>query len=198
MAADRAGGDREPQREQKHPDEWERDLNPDYMEGQNIGAEDAERERNVRSAYDRKDVHRHLADAFTDDELKRIPVLPEGERLQQGATYLDLAGQRPHEFTALGDMSAGEGNRYVPKDEVPYPLWNRLSARRNRRAEPGGGATQPPRRSARPGRAPVAAPSRTTGTPLTSTCWMPTEVCTGSSKVARSQTVFGSKSVRSA
>jgi len=118
-------GDRLPQREQKHPDEWERDLNPNYMAGQNIGRESDERERNAPSAYDRKDVHRRLSD-LGDDELKRIPVLPEGARLQQGATYVDLADERPREFTATGEMSAGERNLYVPKDQVDYTLWNRL------------------------------------------------------------------------
>ena len=44
----------------------------------------------------------------------------------------------------------------------------------------------------------MGVPSRSTGTPFTITCTMPTLTCTGSSNVARSQTVFGSKMVKSA
>jgi hypothetical protein len=61
-----------------------------------------------------------------DDELKQVPVLADGDRLQQGATYVDLYEQPRHEFTARGDMLAQPGNAYVPKDRVPYQVWNRL------------------------------------------------------------------------
>lgn len=114
-----------PQRERKHPEEWAGDLEPDHMAGQNIGEMAAEREKGLPTAYDVKEVHRSLR-GFTDDDLKSIPVLPEGSRLQQGATYLDLSDARREEFTATGDMEAESGKRYVPKDEVPYPIWNRL------------------------------------------------------------------------
>ncbi len=63
----------------------------------------------------------------TDDELKRIPVVPAGQRLKQGATYLDLSDPARREFTASAGMGAGRANHFVPKDEVPYSLWNRLS-----------------------------------------------------------------------
>jgi len=104
-----------------HPDEYERDLNPDRLAGQNIGGT----ERRFISAHDWKEVHRTLSE-FADDELEQIPLIAEGERLQQGATYLDLNDRQRREFTATGDMRAGSGDRIVPKDEVPYPLWNRL------------------------------------------------------------------------
>ncbi len=114
-----------PQREKKHPDEWERDLNPDRMEGQNVGPVSSDRERGDRTAFDVKPLHRVMRD-WPDEELKRIPVLEEGTRLQQGATYLDLRDPERGEFTAMGDMAAGPRDAYVPKDEVPYPTWNRL------------------------------------------------------------------------
>lgn len=114
-----------PQTEVKHPPEWERDLNPDHMAGQNVGGRADDREQGLRTAYDVKPLHRRMNE-WEDDDLKRIPVLPEGQRLQQGATYLDLAEPERGEFTAMGDMAAGEGNVYVPKDQVPYSLWNRL------------------------------------------------------------------------
>ncbi|HUP27694.1 MAG TPA: hypothetical protein VM409_04605 [Chloroflexia bacterium] len=38
-----------------------------------------------------------------------------GSRLEQNATYIDLAELEPGEFTAKGDMVAGRKNRHVPK-----------------------------------------------------------------------------------
>lgn len=112
-----------PQTERKHPDQWEGDLNPDRMAGQNIG--DTVEPRH-RTAYDRKDVHRTLHSDFRDDELRAIPILEEGERLKQGAHYMDLHDPERREFTATGDMSSTREAWIVPKDDVPYSLWNRL------------------------------------------------------------------------
>ena len=56
----------------------------------------------------------------------------------------------------------------------------------------------PQRRRTRPGRAPVALPSRYTCTPLTQTPTIPAEGWCGASGVARSPTVAGSNSTRSA
>lgn len=114
-----------PQTEVKHPEEWQRDLNPDHMAGQNIGMHSADREQGLPTAYDLKSVHRSLQ-GFQDDDLKQFSVVPEGGRLQQGATYIDLNDPERTEFTATGDMEAGRDNCYVPKSEVPYPIWNRL------------------------------------------------------------------------
>ena len=114
-----------PQNQDKHPQEWEDDLNPDRMAGQNIGPQSADRERGLQTAYDLRNVHRSLQQ-FEDDDLKRIPVVPTGARLQQGATYIDLNDPDREEFTAMGDMQADSGSCYVPKSEVPYPVWNRL------------------------------------------------------------------------
>jgi hypothetical protein len=113
----------EPQARSKHPEEWERDLNPDRMAGQNIGGAAEAREREARTAYDVKPVHRAL-DGFNDDELKQIPVLDPGTRLRQGATYLELGRG---EFTATGEMSVEPGQYVVPKDRVHYETWNRLT-----------------------------------------------------------------------
>lgn len=115
-----------PQTEKKHPKEWEGDLNPNRMAGQNIGEIASEDERGSANARDVKDVHRSLSQEFGDDELRQIPIVQEGERLQQGARYLDLRDADRREFTATGDMSAAGESRLVPKDEVPYSLWNRL------------------------------------------------------------------------
>ena len=109
----------------QHPEEWRRDLNPDALAGQNIGAAGPQAAKQAATAYEVKEVHRQFH-GFSDDELKRIPILPQGARLEQGATYVDLQDPRLDEFTATGDMAAGPNNWYVPKREVDYQLWNRL------------------------------------------------------------------------
>ena len=83
-------------------------------------------DQSLRTAFDVKEVHRTLRDEFTDDELRGIPIISEGQRLQQGGIYIDLNDPDRREFTATGDMSAGPRNVYTSKSEVPYPLWNRL------------------------------------------------------------------------
>src|SRR5215211_7004363 len=110
---------------EQHPEEWRRDLNPDPMAGQNIGSAGRHPEKDAATAYEVKTVHRQFH-GFTDDELKRIPILPGGALLEQGATYVDLQDEGLREFTATGDMQAGPNNYYVPKSEVDYQLWNRL------------------------------------------------------------------------
>lgn len=124
---DHARGDMsaKPQAEHRHPPEWEGDLNPNHMAGQNLGEASTEREIGLSTAYDNREIHLSLR-GFADDELRQIPILPAGERLQQGATYLDLRDPSRQEFTATGAMSVGEESWMVPKDVVPYTLWNRL------------------------------------------------------------------------
>jgi hypothetical protein len=106
-------------------DGFDADLHPDHMAGQNVGGREADREVGVKTAFDYKAVHRTLSE-IPDDELKQVPVLREGERLQQGGTYLDLFQRSRGEFRATGDMAAGPGNAYVPKDQVAHGTWNRL------------------------------------------------------------------------
>jgi hypothetical protein len=102
------------QTQQKHPDEWRRDLSPDRMAGQKPGGMTEEHERITHTAYDVKAVHRAL-EGFNDDELKQIPILDSGTRLRQGGTYLDL---ERGEFTATGEMSVGPDQKVVPKEGV--------------------------------------------------------------------------------
>lgn len=110
---------------EQHPEEWRKDLNPDALAGQNDGRGEPEAIGDAITAHDLKGVHRQFH-GFTDDELKRIPLLQQGARLKQGATYVDLQDPGLHEITATGDMKAGQYNWYVPKSEVDYQLWNRL------------------------------------------------------------------------
>jgi hypothetical protein len=107
-------------------DEWQQDLNPNPVAGQNFGPESAQLEKEAPTAYDIKELHRYLSN-YTDDELKEIPVLPQGTPLKQGATYINLMDAERKEFTALGNMEAASDTAYVPKTEVSYQLWNRLT-----------------------------------------------------------------------
>ena len=100
-----------------HPEEYERDLNPDQLHQQSP--------ENMTTAFEYKQVHTRLQQ-FTDDELRRIPVLKEGTRLEQGAVYIDLKAADIKEWTAMGGQTAGSDNIYVPKSETDYQLWNRL------------------------------------------------------------------------
>ncbi len=107
----------------QHPDQWREDLNPDTGAGQNRGQHTDGTQR--RTLYDEKDLHRRFA-GWNDADLKEVPLVPAGARLQQGATYIDLAAAQPQEFTARGDMSAEHRHCYVAKDAVDYERWNRL------------------------------------------------------------------------
>jgi hypothetical protein len=109
----------------QHPDEFQQDLNPNAMKGQNIGVGEAQESKNARTAYDHKEIHDRLQ-AITDDNLKQIRVLEAGTRLQQGATYVDLNDLDTGEFTATGDTETTSETLIVPKKEVPYHLWNLL------------------------------------------------------------------------
>jgi hypothetical protein len=75
-----------------------------------------------------KEAHRRL-DNFTDDQLKQIPVLPAGSRVEQDATYIDLATSNHEEFKATSDRAAGPNSLVVPKSEVDFQSWNRLRGR---------------------------------------------------------------------
>jgi hypothetical protein len=116
---------RPPQSERKHPPEWESDLNPDHLAGQNVGTPPSDRELALPTAFDHKEIHRALRD-FNDEELKQIPILGEGTPLQQGATYIDLDAAPREEFKYNAGKRVERGHHYVAKDRVPYWIWNRL------------------------------------------------------------------------
>ena len=113
-----------PQAQRKHPDRREDDLNPDRLQGQNIGPSSAE-DSNARTAAQIKEVTELLPN-FRNDELREIPIVPRGNRLKQGAVYLDLRKPASGSFQATAEMTAGPENLYVPKAEVAYEYWNRL------------------------------------------------------------------------
>lgn len=108
-------------------DQYDQDLHPEPLAGQNIGPLSMEREVPIRTAFDVKEVHRALAD-LGDDDLRQIPILEIGTRLQQGATYLDLADATREPFRATGSQEVRVGQFIVPKGRVPYQIWDRIAA----------------------------------------------------------------------
>jgi len=76
-----------------------------------------------RAARDIPGVHLLLRD-YPDEVLAQIPVLPDGARLAEGATYLDLRDPSRCPFTATAGMEAGPNHYYTPKSEVPFPVWS--------------------------------------------------------------------------
>ncbi len=113
-------------------DEYQQDLNPAPMAGRNVGLEGPHPEKaaDTLTADEIKELHSQL-EGYTATELKQIIVLPQGSRLEQGAKYIDLRNPERTEFTAMGGMEAGPNNWYVPKTEVDYQLWNRLTGVQN-------------------------------------------------------------------
>jgi hypothetical protein len=112
--------------EHKHPEPYQQDLNPDASKGLNWGLAGPHPEKNgPRTAYDVKELHRWLCE-IPDDELKLIPILPVGARLEADAVYLDLADANRQEFKAEGKEDVREGQLIAPKSEVDFELWNWL------------------------------------------------------------------------
>ncbi len=116
---------------QKHPPEYQPDLNPHQMEGQNVAGVGPHPEKdNIPTGADIKEFHT-LFPEFTNDELRQIVVMPVGSRLEQGATYVNLRDESREEIKATSDMVAQEHNWFVPKSEMDYQMWNRLLGVRN-------------------------------------------------------------------
>lgn len=111
--------------DEQQSDQWQKDLNPDPVAGQNHGVETNQEDRYSLTAYEIKELHSQL-ESFTSEELKQIPILKPGTRLQQGATYIDVNDPQRQEYTGMGNMSVEENNFIVPKSEIGYELWNRL------------------------------------------------------------------------
>jgi hypothetical protein len=114
-----------PQKEQKHPDQWNRNPNPDRVAGENIDGAPSRSDRHARTAADIEALTEKLTD-FTRDELAKIPIVSVGTKLKQGAVYLDLRSPAPVPFTATGENIAQEVNYFTPRAEIRYEIWNRL------------------------------------------------------------------------
>src|SRR3954463_16044452 len=111
------------QPEEKHPEPYQQDLNPDASKGLNWGLAGPHPEKDgPRTAKDVKEVHAMLSE-FADDELKRIPILPPRARLEANATYINLKELPAEEFTAEGKEEVGQRDYIVPKNAVDFQLW---------------------------------------------------------------------------
>lgn len=109
-------------------DDFDKDLRPNEFAGNNDGVDTAQEEKSAPSAYGFKELHDKFPQLDNAD-LKNIPILPAGTRLDQGATYLDLNNLEKGEYSAVSNETVGEKDYIVPKTEVGYPLWNRLTGK---------------------------------------------------------------------
>ncbi|MFN3651169.1 MAG: hypothetical protein ACK47B_16460 [Armatimonadota bacterium] len=106
---------------EQHPDEYRDDLNPNYTAGENYGQPTYD----TLPASENKEIVEALS-FLRVDQLRQIPIIQSGGRLEQGAVYFDLRHPERGELKALGCMEAGRDNWYVPKSETDYELWNLL------------------------------------------------------------------------
>lgn len=116
--------ERQPSPHPAQTDDFVDDLRPDNFAGANYGPRSEPVDIGVR-ASDIKELYGKLAD-LTNDELHNIVIVPLGDRLEQGAKYIDLMHLEQGEFVAMADMVADEDHYYVPKKHTDYVLWNRL------------------------------------------------------------------------
>src|SRR5437899_960951 len=116
--------ERQPQPHPVQPDDFVADLRPDNFAGANYGLRSEPNDIGLR-ASDIKELYGKLAD-LTNDELRAIVIVPLGDRLEQGAKYIDLLHLERGEFVAMADMVSDEDHYYVPKKHTEYVLWNRL------------------------------------------------------------------------
>ena len=88
---------------------------------------DDEHQRNAPRlrAIDVRDQHRILQ-LLSDDDLRRIPLLTEGDKLSRYKLYLDLHDPARADFTAEGTEVVKPGQRIVAKADVPNELWSAL------------------------------------------------------------------------
>jgi hypothetical protein len=112
--------------QQPPPDDaFEHDLHPHMLAGEDHAPPAPEPGLEGRTLADEKQSHARFPQ-LTAADLKRIPLMPEDVRLEQGATYINVAEPVLQEFTARANMTAGPDDRYVPKKDTDYLLWNRL------------------------------------------------------------------------
>jgi hypothetical protein len=71
-------------------------------------------------------AHHRILQAMSEDDLARIPLLSEGERLARYKEHLDLHDPARANFIAEGSEVVKPGQRIVAKADVPRELWDRL------------------------------------------------------------------------
>lgn len=116
--------ERQPESKPIQQDDYEEDLRPDNFKGANYGLMSEPKDIGLR-ASDVKELYQILPD-FSTGELRDLVIIPVGERLEQGARYIDLLHLEKGEFIAMANMVVENEHYYVPKDHTGYVLWNRL------------------------------------------------------------------------
>jgi hypothetical protein len=111
--------------EARQTEPYRNDWNPGAGEGSDSGLSGRQPEESARTAYDVEEAHRQLVD-WNDDDLRQVPLLPAGARLEQGAMYVDLRDPARRAFAATGEMQVPSDGLYVPRTEVDDRTWNRL------------------------------------------------------------------------
>lgn len=109
----------------QQPTQWVYDLNDEgkpRMNGLNPPKNESDPDRTLA---DIKDAVRRLSH-LSSQELRRVPVLPLGTRLEENAAYLNLAWPERGVLVATGGEVAGPDDWLVPKARVDYGLWNKL------------------------------------------------------------------------
>ncbi|MDE3113152.1 MAG: hypothetical protein KGN00_03425 [Chloroflexota bacterium] len=76
-------------------------------------------------ALDVRAQHRTLRQ-LSEDDLARIPLLPEGDRLGRYQAYIDLHDPARADFIAEGSEVVKPGQRMVAKADVDREVWDRL------------------------------------------------------------------------
>jgi hypothetical protein len=71
-------------------------------------------------------AHHRILQAMSEDDLGRIPLLPEGQRLTRYKEHLDLHDPARANFLAEGTEVVKPGQRIVAKADVPREIWDRL------------------------------------------------------------------------
>lgn len=85
----------------------------------------AERAQATHTAADVKAEHRILRDIPT-EELRPLPLLPTGARLERGEWYLDLHNPARGEFPGSGPEHVRPGQRVIARGSATPELWREL------------------------------------------------------------------------
>ena len=121
--------ERQPEPHPPQEDYAAEDLRPDNFKGANYGLLSEPQDIGLR-ASDIKELHDSLPD-LTAAELRGIVIIPLGERLEQGAKYIDLLDLERGEFVAMANMISDEDHYYVAKKQTDYVLWDRLKTEKS-------------------------------------------------------------------
>jgi len=118
-------------------DDFDRDLRPHERQGENSGSNSEHHPDRLMRAYDDKALVDSMKE-FNSDELKGILIVPTGGKLEQGAHYVDLNDPDRMEILASGEnpvtphLEAQENQKLVPKSQVDYEIWDKLTGKGER------------------------------------------------------------------